>query len=323
MHFAIKAAREAALHYQKGVVSMANYDLKLINARVKNAPDTFIAECENAYRLQLDSIVKDIENEKGRVLVMLAGPSSSGKTTTAGLLKQKIISSGKNASVISLDDFYLINGEPYTFEDGTIDYERVDALDVPMITFCLHELMEKGESNIPEFSFQTKKRTGFRKMKIARDEVLIVEGLHALNPVITEPLKNENMKKLYVSVSSRITDGEEILFTKRDLRFIRRMIRDYRHRSTEVEYTFYLWKGVRMGEDRYLFPFSKNADVRIDSIHPYEISVFRNRAIGLLESVSAESIYFERAEELIKKLSLCESLDLSLLPDDSLLREFI
>lgn len=302
---------------------MANYDLKLINARVNNDPDAFVAECENRYRLQLDSIVKDIEKEKGRALVMLAGPSSSGKTTTATLLKQKLISSGRNASVISLDDFYLIDGEPYTFEDGTIDYERVEALDVPMITSCLHELMEKGESDIPGFSFHTKKRTGFRKVKIARDEVLIVEGLHALNPVITQPLKKENMKKLYVSVSSRIAYGEEILFTKRDLRFIRRMIRDYHHRSTDVEYTFYLWKGVRMGEDRYLFPFSKNADVRIDSIHSYEISVFRDRAITLLQSVSADSVYFERAEELIKKLSLCEALDLSLLPEDSLLREFI
>ncbi len=302
---------------------MANYDLKLINARLKDDSHAFIDECEKAYRLQLDSIVKDIEKEEGRVLVMLAGPSSSGKTTTAGLLKEKITVTGRNASVISLDDFYLINGEPFTFEDGTVDYERVDALDVPMITACLHELMEKGESDIPVFSFHTKKRTAFRRVKISRDEVLIVEGLHALNPVITEPLKNENMKKLYVSVSSRITDDEAVLFTKRDLRFIRRMIRDYHHRSTEVEYTFYLWKGVRMGEDRYLFPFSKNADVRIDSIHPYEVSLFRNTAITLLEGVSADSIYYERAEELKRKLEMCEVLDLSLMPDDSLLGEFI
>ncbi len=302
---------------------MANYDLRMINAEIQKAPEAFIAECEKAYRLQLDSIINDILTQEGRVLVMLAGPSSSGKTTTAKLLKEKLISSGRSATVISLDDFYLIQDEPHTFEDGTVDFERVDALDVPMIICCLHELMDKGESRLPKFCFKKKERSGFESVSIKADEIVIVEGLHALNPVITRPLSDEKMKKLYVSVSSRITDGEKVIFTKRDLRFIRRMIRDYHHRNSEVEYTFYLWKGVRMGEDRYLFPYSGEADVKIDSIHPYEVTLFRDTARRLLDRVPENSIYAQQAKELKSKLGLCVSTEELLLPENSLLREFV
>lgn len=302
---------------------MANYELKQINSLISKKPQEFITECEMAYRLQLDSIVSDIAKQEGRELVMLAGPSSSGKTTTARLLKEKLAQKGRRASVISLDDFYLTQTEPYTFEDGTVDFERVDALDVPLISKCLHELMNEGVSNLPKFCFKRKERSCFEKMSISDGEILIVEGLHALNPVITDPLSDEKIKKLYVSVSSRITDDGTVFFTKRDLRFIRRMIRDYRHRNSDVEYTFYLWKGVRMGEDRYLFPFSKNADIRIDSIHPYEICLFRETAIGLLERVPQESAHFKAADELKRKLENIQKLPEDFLPGGSLLEEFI
>lgn len=302
---------------------MANYDLKQINTILKNDPEKYIKECENAYRVQLEKIVNDIEKEDGRVLVMLAGPSSSGKTTTASLIKEKLTLKGRKASVISLDDFYLIQDEPHTFEDGTVDFERVEALDVPLISSCLHELMNEGESNLPKFCFQKKERSGFEKLRISADEIVIVEGLHALNPVITDPLSDEKMKKLYVSVSSRITEGEKVLFSKRDLRFIRRMIRDYHHRNSDVEYTFYLWKGVRMGEDRYLFPFSGNADVRIDSIHPYEAALFKTAAINLLDRVDADSPYYQNASELKEKLEKSVEISEAFLPENSLLSEFI
>ena len=302
---------------------MANYDLRQINSLIENDAKGFIEECERAYRFQLFKITEGIEKEEGRVLVMLAGPSSSGKTTTAKLLKQNLISKGRKASVISLDDFYLIQDEPHTFEDGTVDFERVEALDIPLIYTCLHELMSKGESELPKFCFHKKERSGFEKMQISADEIVIVEGLHALNPVITEPLSDEKMIKLYVSVSSRITEGERVLLTKRDLRFIRRMIRDYRHRSSDVEYTFYLWKGVRMGEDRYLFPYSGNADVKIDSIHPYEVSLFKKNATELLDRVAQDSVYYKTADELKAKLERFVALDEDVMPSDSLLGEFI
>ena len=176
---------------------------------------------------------------------------------------------------------------------------------------------------MPRFCFKTKKRSFGERTAVDPEGVVIVEGLHALNPAITDPLCDETMKKYYVSVSSRITDGNEVLFSKRDLRFIRRMIRDFYHRNSDVEYTCYLWKGVRMGEDRYLFPFSGLADRKIDSIHPYEVALFKNIAVTLLDRVDKSSIYYENADELKKKLSRFGSIERERLPKDSLLNEFV
>lgn len=131
------------------------------------------------------------------------------------------------------------------------------------------------------------------------------------------------MKKLYVSVSSRISQDNRVLLTKRDMRFIRRLIRDYHFRDSQVENTYYLWKGVRMGEDRYLFPYSGRADVRIDSVHPYEVCVFKDIAIKLLDHVGKDSIYYPSACELKDKLSQFASLTEGDVPASSLLKEFI
>lgn len=302
---------------------MANYDIKTINTRLEENPEEFIAECENAYRRQLDTVVKEINAEKGRVLVMLAGPSSSGKTTTAKLIADKLSDLGRKPVVVSLDDFYLEQDNPRTFEDGTVDYETVEALDIKLISKCLHELINNGESMMPRFCFKSKKRSCFEKVTVEAEGIVIVEGLHALNPVITDPLSDECMKKYYVSVSSRITDGDKVVFSKRDLRFIRRLIRDFYHRNSEVEYTFYLWKGVRMGEDRYLFPFSNLADRKIDSIHPYETAIFKKNATQLLDRVAADSVYYEKANELKQKLNRFGTVEREQMPDTSLLGEFI
>lgn len=302
---------------------MASYDVEVINRLLNEDCKKYIMECEKAYRSQLDKIADRMSDENGRCLLMLAGPSSSGKTTTARLLKNKLNEKGRSATVVSLDDFYLIQDKPYTFEDGTVDFERVEALDVPLISKCLHGLMDKGESELPEFCFRTKKRSGFKSFTVSDDEVIIVEGLHALNPAITAPLSDEKMLLCYVSVSSRITDGGSVLFSKRDLRFIRRLIRDYHHRSSDVEYTFYLWRAVRMGEDRYLFPYSDKAEIKIDSIHPYETAIFKNIATKLLDRVAEDSVYYETATELKNKLQRFVSLEREMLPENSLLEEFI
>lgn len=297
--------------------------IQKISSKAVADPKGLVAECERAYKEKISLVARDISERQGRELVMLAGPSSSGKTTTAKLLKNMLMKKGRSAKVISLDDFYLDQDVSYTFEDGTTDFETVKALDVELIEKCLTELMSEGCTMMPRFSFHTRQRNGYERVCCKKDEIIIVEGLHALNPIITDPLEDERMKKLYVSVSSRITDEGEPCFSKRDLRFIRRLIRDYHFRNTEVEYTFYLWKGVRMGEDRYLFPFSDRADVKIDSVHPYEICLFRNEAIKLLDTVDEDSIYFERAQELKKKLTGLPELDKRLIPSDSLMHEFI
>ncbi len=302
---------------------MPDISVNIINKEVTDNKDKFIAECEKAYRRQLDSISEKICSSDGRVLVMLAGPSSSGKTTTANILKRDCEKVGRHAVVISLDDFYRDQTESFYFEDGTIDYETVKSLDTDYIVKCMENLLHKGKAQIPHFSFHSKMREGYNEVCAHKDEIIIVEGLHALNPVITDCLEKENMIKLYVSVSSRVYKEGSVFLTKRDMRFTRRLIRDYHFRNSSVEHTFYLWKGVRMGEDRYLFPYSDRADIKIDSIHPYEVCIFKDIAVKLLDHIGGDSIYYPSACELKNKLLQFVSLSESDAPENSLLKEFI
>ena len=304
---------------------MPEFTVDAINSYMVNNPEEFVAECENRYFSSLKNVVDRIASSEGRCLVMLAGPSSSGKTTTAGIITRLLKAQDRNAFVVSLDDFYRHQSEMPSFDDGAPDFETVHALNVPQIIECLHTLIDTGECSMPVFDFVTKMpKQDAKHLKIGENDIVIVEGLHALNPLITEPLADENMLKLYVSVSSRIYNSDgEIEFTKRDIRFIRRMVRDYRFRSSSVEFTFYLWKGVRRGEDEYLFPYTHNADIKIDSIHPYELCIYKDSAIKLLMHIDEKSKYYETAQSYINKLSAFVSKSDTLVPENSLLHEFI
>ena len=303
---------------------MPKLTIEEINEKVKNTPEEYIEECEKSYKDRLKAVRDKIIDSSGRKLVMLAGPSSSGKTTTAKLLRLLTEEKGRKAVIISLDDFYLDQKEGPKFSDGTPDFETVHALNIPQIISCLAELLETGETLLPQFDFTVRKPIqNARKIVLGENDIAIVEGLHALNPIITDPLENEDIIKLYVSVSTRIYDGEDILFSKRDIRFIRRMIRDYQFRNSPVDFTFYLWNGVRTGEDRYLFPFENRADIKIDSIHPYELCVYKELALNLLSHIDEDSIYYKKAEGYKEKLEKLEFMAADRLPQNSLLHEFL
>lgn len=295
-----------------------------INEMATLSPEELIEFSERNFRLQVENVASKVAALSGNRLVMLAGPSSSGKTTTAELLSKDLIKNGRGAKVISLDDFYKDQNEKIFFEDGTPDFETVKSLDTEKIKECLSNITEKGECLLPRFSFVT----GMREkepvhLTLEKDEVVIVEGLHALNPVITDSLESEKLTKLYVSVSSRIMNQNGVFLSKRDIRFIRRMVRDYLFRNSGVDYTFYLWNGVRKGEDRYLFPFRPLADIKIDSFHSYEMCVLKETALSLLSHIEKESPYFERSKKLFEKLSQFVSIEKEKMPESSLLREFI
>ena len=295
-----------------------------INKNIIADPKGFITACEGAFSNKVNAIADSIADLPGNRLVMLAGPSSSGKTTTAKLLAAEFTRRGRRALTVSLDDFYLGRDVPFKFEDGTPDYETVQSLDVPYIKVCLQSLMKTGKCMLPRFSFQTGEREEtLIETSIGKDDLVIVEGLHALNPLITAALDEEALTKLYVSVSTRVTHDHSILFSKRELRFIRRLVRDYQFRSSSVDHTFYLWNGVRKGEDRYLFPFSPLAEVRIDSIHYYEPCAFKSLAVPLLAQIAPDSPYFTTAQSILERFKPFSVIDRSLIPQGSLLREFI
>ena len=302
---------------------MAEMLINDINREIINSPAEFVKRSEESYHAMVTALAQRVCTDDNVKIILLAGPSGSGKTTTANLLSDYIKERGCDCMVVSLDDFYRDQTESFYFEDGTVDYETVKSLDTEYIIECMENLLHKGKADIPYFSFQTKCREGYNEVRVCEDEIIIVEGLHALNPVITECLEKENIIKLYVSVSSRIYNDGSVFLTKRDIRFIRRLIRDYHFRNSSVENTFYLWKGVRMGEDRYLFPYSERADIKIDSIHPYEVCIFKDIAVKLLDHIGSDSIYYPSAKELKDKLSQFISLGEDCVPCNSLLKEFI
>ncbi|MBR6531349.1 MAG: nucleoside kinase [Clostridia bacterium] len=298
--------------------------LSLINTSAAENKENFIYDCEKEFDLSVDNVVRTFLADSDYDIVLLAGPSSSGKTTTAGILAHKINQSGRNAYIVSLDDFYLDRDNIPFNEDGMRDYENVTALDIDLIHTCFNDLIVNRRAELPTFDFKTGKRSATKHIELQKDDVIIVEGLHALNPVITQGLDEKHLYRIYISVSSRITaDDGRILLNKRNLRFIRRMIRDYRHRNSPVEQTFFMWQGVMKGEDKYLFPFEGNADVRINSFHSYEACIFKKEALRLLREVGKDSGYFEKAQELIDAVSLFVGIEQSLLPSQSLLNEFL
>ncbi len=302
-----------------------NNNLEYINEEAKKNPSDFILKCEKRFENIIGDIAERIENEKGREIVMLAGPSSAGKTTTAKKLCEALNKKGIKTYVLSLDDFYLNRSDIPYLPDGTQDYETVDALDLDCFTECVNRLLKGETVNNPIYDFVTGKRseTEFNEITLGQEDIVIIEGLHALNPVITEKIQGK-LLKIYINVSSRIYDNKgNIILNKRNMRFVRRMTRDYKFRASSVERTYQLWKNVTAGEDKYLFPYRDNADIKVNTIHLYEPCVLKSQALPLLSESEISKEYREDVKKLCKALEKFEDIDISLVPEDSLLREFL
>ncbi len=305
---------------------MSNIDNVLEHIIEKTqAPHSFIKECEERYNNKIENVAQLICEREASEIVMIAGPSSAGKTTTAKKLRAALKEKGIESYTVSLDDFYLDNKDAPRFPDGTPDFETVECLDIECFQKKMRELLEKGETELPEFDFlKGERKPQYNKIKISPKDVIIVEGLHALNPVITDTLPQDRLLKIYINLSSRIYDEKgNIVLNKRNMRFIRRLVRDFKFRGSSVEKTYRLWIKVRYGEDTYLFPFKDNADIKINTIHLYETCVLKETAIELLSTLSRESEFYSESQRLVRGLQKFPVLDSSAVPCDSLLREFI
>jgi uridine kinase len=256
---------------------------------------------------------------------MLAGPSSSGKTTTANKLSEALEKKNIKTYVISLDDFYLNRDDIPSREDGTKDFETVYALDLPYFREKVNAIWTGETVKTPVFDFITGKRseTKYNEITLGENDAVIIEGLHALNPEITDKIEG-NLIKIYISVSSRIYDeNEKIILNKRNLRFVRRLVRDYKFRGSSVENTYSIWGNVMAGEDEYLFPYRHNADIRINTIHLYEPCVLKQQALPLLLNAEISEAYRDDVKKLCKALEAFEDINIEKVPADSLLREFL
>lgn len=301
-----------------------NY-LEYINDLAANDPAELVHRSETRFDNILNDITARIAGDDGREIVMLAGPSASGKTTTANKIAQKCIARGMQTYVVSLDDFYLNRDKIPRDESGKPDFETVYALDLPKFSETIRLLLSGVATDLPIFDFTTGKRSEeVRTVTLGEQDAVVVEGLHALNPLITDALPQKNLLKIYISVSSRIYNEKgKIILNKRNLRFLRRMTRDYLFRASSVENTYNLWESVRNGEDKYLFPYRDCADVKINSVHLSAPCVFRDTCLAMLENADLSGEQKKDAEELAAALRLFVPISPSLIPETSLLREFL
>ncbi len=302
-----------------------NNNLEYINEQARLNPNEFVVKCEQRYNNIIDDIAKCILEETGREIIMLAGPSSAGKTTTARKLCENLNKKGVKTYVLSLDDFYLNREDIPYLPDGTQDYETVYALDLQLFTECVNKLLMGETVKNPVFDFTTGKRSDkeFNEITLGKEDVVIIEGLHALNPIITEKIQGK-LLKIYINVSSRIYDNKgNIILNKRNMRFVRRMVRDFKFRDSTVDNTYKLWRNVTAGEDKYLFPFRDNADIKINTIHLYESCVLKSQALPLIYESKISEEFRDDAKKLCKALEKFENINISAVPEDSLLREFL
>ncbi len=283
-----------------------------------------IREAEEHYHACVSAVIDCVMASPARV-ILLAGPSSSGKTTTASLLTRELSRRGHRASTVSLDDFYRpLEAPDYPRDEyGNPDYETVDALEVAEIRDCLATLLDGGEYPMPRFDFTCRRRDPVRRpLRLAEGDYLVVEGLHALNPRLSHGLSGEGLFRLFISVSTNlVSESGERLLSGRKIRFVRRLVRDYYHRASSAAHTYTLWQSVVRGEEKYLYPFRDTADRQIDTFHPYEIGVFRPIAEELLRVPDApRNPYIDRIRDAIDDFS---PIPPARVPADSLMWEFL
>ena len=297
-----------------------------INRAVEKDPESFVMAGEKAYHDNLNRIADHLTEEEPLCrLVMLAGPSASGKTTTAHLLAEILRKRGTGAQIISLDDFYRGEHQAPLLPDGSRNYESVDALNVPEILRCLGDLIEHGRCNMPVFDFSMQIPYPRRRQVVLENrEVAIIEGIHALNPLLIQGLPVERIRRVYISVKQGIRDenGTQLLGPN-DMRLIRRIVRDRNFRGTSPGMTLGMWPNVMNGEYRYIKPFRSSANFTINSFHAHGPCVLKNQAVALLHTVPKGDPGWETAQKLLNALERFDSVDSGLVPKDSILREFI
>lgn len=293
--------------------------LPVVNRCAKDCAEVLIGYGENRYRAKL---VETVLSSLDKKIVLVSGPSASGKTTTAKKLAAEFLRVGKTATVISMDDFYKNRSEMPVI-DGKINAEVTESLEMGLLVEVLEAYLKTGNALLPKYDFTSGKRTdGAKKISAGKNGIIILEGLHAINPEICDNLDRGSFYKLYVSPHSGYL-SEETELCRKDLRFIRRLVRDYYKRGSSAEKTFEMWEDVGKCEDVYVRPLGKTADRMLDTTHPYEICVLKKTAAEVLSTVGKTSAYYEKAQELLSFLDGVFSLPLSVIPENSLLNEFL
>ena len=273
---------------------------------------------------RLLNIAREIHSHKDRLkIILIAGPSSSGKTTTSIKLTNYLTSFGINPVQISMDDYFVSRKKTPKKKDGTYDYECLEAVNVELFNENVDKLLNGEEIVAPVYNFLTGEPEYKLPMKLGKNDVLVIEGIHALNPAILSNIPRSKKYKMYISPMTGISIDNHNRISTSDNRLLRRIIRDNRTRGYEVEKTLASWKDVREGEEKYIFPYQSEANVTFNTALIYELGILKTYAEPLLYSVDPKSEYYNEAKRLINLLKTFLPMPSEDIPDDSLLREFI
>lgn len=283
-----------------------------------------VAMGERYHAVQLTRIARDICLRANVRVVLIAGPSSSGKTSTSHRLCLELLAQGKQPVALSLDNWYVDGTLTPRKEDGTKDYESVYALDIKQLEKDLKELIIGREIALPTFNFAEEKREYLGEtLQLEPDTIMVIEGIHALNPILTEHIDAACKYKIYAAPMSPVTlDGHKWVPTYIH-RLLRRISRDYRTRGKSPQMTIATWPSVREGEKKWIEPFRKEADARFDTSMMYELPAIRYTVETALQTVPVVAKEYKVAEHLLFYLSFFEGLEASYIPKTSILREFI
>ena len=273
---------------------------------------------------KLAKIAEDIAQRKGVKLVLLAGPSSSGKTTSCKRLSIQLAVNGLKPLQISLDDYFVDRDKTPKDENGEYDFESIYALNLDLLNDQFNALFRGEEVDLPKYDFPSGKsiKSG-KKLKLEPNNVLVVEGIHALTPELTAHIPEEKIYRVYASALTTILLDNHNYIPTTDNRLLRRIIRDYKYRGVSAQETIHRWPSVRAGENKWIFPFQENADAMLNTAMLYELSVLKMQAEPLLQQVPENCEEYAEAYRLLKFLKYFKGIPYNNLPPTSLLREFL
>lgn len=295
------------------------------NEAVRSGQTTGLINVSEALQeKKIASIAEQIAHRQGTRVVLIAGPSSSGKTTFCKRLSIQLVTCGIKPIQISLDDYFVDRHLTPKDENGEYDYESVHALNIPLLNEQLQQLFEGKNIELPKYNFQTgKSEKSGKRLQLGDNQVLVLEGIHALNPELTAQIPQEQKFHIYISALTTILLDDHNYIRTTDNRLLRRIIRDYKYRGVNAQETIHRWPSVRAGENKWIFPYQENADVMFNTAMLFELAVIKQQAEPLLDLVPENCPEYAEAYRLRTFLDYIQPIPNRALPPTSLLREFL
>lgn len=295
------------------------------NEAVRSGQTTGLINVSEALQeKKIASIAEQIVHRQGTRVVLIAGPSSSGKTTFCKRLSIQLVTCGIKPIQISLDDYFVDRHLTPKDENGEYDYESVHALNIPLLNEQLQQLFEGKNIELPKYNFQTgKSEKSGKRLQLDDNQVLVLEGIHALNPELTAQIPQEQKFHIYISALTTILLDDHNYIRTTDNRLLRRIIRDYKYRGVNAQETIHRWPSVRAGENKWIFPYQENADVMFNTAMLFELAVIKQQAEPLLDLVPENCPEYAEAYRLRTFLDYIQPIPNRALPPTSLLREFL